>query len=832
MVDFVQDVWDAQDGLPHPGVTGVRQSRDGYIWIATYSGVVRFDGVDFKAPEVEGRVKVALNDHVRAFLQAEDGAMWFGTRREGAIRVLGREGQVVSTKEGLPHNEVRAMAQTKDGTIWLGTSGGLVARDPSGKLRTFTTEHGLPSRQIMALHADPDGTLWVGTPEFGVARSKGGDSFEKVPLDFLRKFNIIEEAAGMGLTTVAALTRDRDGNLWAGTSVGLVRIARGDTIDPQHFVPGAFNALWPSRDGILWVSSGAGLGRWENGVWRRYTSEDGIVTEGLHVAYEDAEGSIWLGTRLGLARLRPRMIRTYTRRDGVAHESITSVFETRDGALWAGTRNGASRFKDGKWTTVGVAEGMPHDSVRAFAEDKDGGLWIGTLDGLARYKDGRVTVVPSPSKPYSVRGLAVDPQGTLWIATESLDRLEGRRIVTVMKGEAMCDRSPVNYLYAARDGSLWIGRSAALTHVKDGRSECFKDTEVLARNDVRSIYEDADGHTWVLGIGGLSQLRNGKIESLGRADSPLGSAIYGMLDDDRGGYWFSTPRGLLRVDKAEVAKSGAGAPTDSLRMFGTADGMDSSVGTGGGVPTAFRTRDGRLAFATATGVAVVDPGKIVIDAYVPPVYVERLLADHKPVEVDGTARLAPGTRDVELHFALLSFVAPERAQYKYKLEGHDQDWVASGARRVAYYSNLKPGRHRFRVLAANHNGIWNEKGATLEFELAPRFYETAWFVPLLVLGFASAGAGAYRVRVAALRARAAHLQRTVDEALAKVHVLSGMLPICASCRRVREDTGYWRQIEAYVQERSAAKFSHGVCPDCWDKMRQEDPGLPEYQGNR
>jgi len=832
MVDFVQDVWDAQDGLPHPGVTGVRQSRDGYIWIATYSGVVRFDGIQFKAPDVQGRVKVALGDHVRCFLEAADGAMWFGTRREGAVRLAGGDAQILTTKEGLSNNEVRALAETRDGTIWMGTAGGLVARDTSGKLRTFGTEHGLPSRTIMALLADPDGTLWVGTPDFGLARWKGGERFERIPLDFLKKINVIEEAAGMGLTAVAALARDHEGVLWAGTSVGLVRLGRGDTLDPKHIVPGAFNSLWPARSGVLWVSSGAGLGRLEGGRWYRYTSDDGIVTEGLHAAYEDAEGSIWLGTRLGLARLRPRLIRTYTRRDGVAHESITSVFETSDGALWAGTRNGASRFKDGKWTTIGVAQGMPHDSVRAFAEDKDGGLWIGTLDGLGRYKDGRVTVVPSPVKPYSVRGLAFDPQGTLWIAADGLDRLEGKAIKTVLKLEEMCDRSPVNFLYGARDGTFWLGRSSALMHVKDGRAECFKDKDVLARNDVRSIYEDADGRTWVLGIGGLSRIRDGKLESLGGTEAPFGSAIYGMLDDENGGYWFSTPRGLLRADKAAVAKSEASAPTDSVRVFGTADGMDSSVGTGGGVPTAFRTRDGRLAFATATGVAVVDPARIEIDAYVPPVYVERLVADHKPMEIRGVPRLAPGTRDVELHFALLSFVAPERAQYKYKLEGHDPDWVDSGARRVAYYSNLRPGRHRFRVRAANHNGIWNEKGATLEFDLAPRFYETGWFVPLLVLAFVSAGAGSYRIRVAALRARAAHLQRSVDDALAKVHVLSGLLPICASCRRVREDTGYWRQIEAYVQERSSAKFSHGVCPDCWDKMRQEDPNLPEYQGNR
>ena len=829
MVDFVQDVWDAEQGLPHPGVTAIRQSTDGYLWVATFSGVVRFDGVTFKAPEVEGRAKVALRDHIRCFLQARDGAMWFGTRREGLIRLRGREAEIFTTKEGLPSNEIRSMAQAPDGTLWIGTAAGLVARDPSGKLRTFLPKDGLPGNSVMALWADADGTVWAGTADFGLARWRGGETFERVPLDFLRKIEVVEEAAGLGLTSVAALVRDRNGVLWAGTSVGLVRVARGDVIEPEHVVSGAFNSLWPTRDGILWASTGGGLGRWQDGRWQRYDNNSGLLTEGLHFVHEDAEGSLWLGTRLGLARLRPRLIRTYTRRDGVAHESITSVFESSDGALWAGGRNGASRFHGGRWTTIGSAQGLPHDSVRAFAEDKDGAVWIGTLDGLARYKDGRVTVPPMPTRPYSVRGLAVDQSGTLWISGESLDHLEGGVVRTVVKGTDMCDRSPVNYLHVGRDGVLWMGRSAALMRIENGRMQCFKDEAVLARNDVRSVYEDAEGRLWVTGIGGLSRFRDGKLEGLATAEHPLGNAVYAMLDDGAGGYWFSTPRGLLRADKSDLADARTAPSEERLRSFGTADGMDSSVGTGGGNPIACRTRDGRLAFATATGVAVVQPSRIVVDEYRPPVYIERLVADRKPVEIGGTPRLAAGTRDVELHFALLSFVAPERAQYKYKLEGHDPDWVPSGSRRVAYYSNLRPGRHRFRVLAANHNGIWNDQGATLEFELAPRFYEKAWFAPLVVLLVVSAAAGVYRLRVAALRARAAELQRSVDEALANVQVLSGLLPICASCRRVREDSGYWRQIEAYVQERSKAKFSHGVCPDCWEKMRQEEPGLPEYQ---
>jgi ligand-binding sensor domain-containing protein len=826
MVDYVQDVWDAQDGLPHPGVTLIRQTKDGYLWVATFSGVVRFDGVQFTPPAVTGRAKVALGDHVRCFLEASDGAMWFGTRREGAVRLLGRDAQVITTKDGLPTTDVRAIAETKDGTIWLATTGGLVARDRAGKMRVYVDE--LPARNVGALLADDDGTLWAGTNDFGLVHFDGR-TFERVPLPFLRDVKTSEEAAGIGLTSIAALARDAQGALWAATSVGLVRIGEHGAAS-EHLVTGAFNALWPSRAGALWVSTGGGLGRYQNGQWRRYTSDDGVLTEGIHVVFEDREGSVWVGTRIGLARLRPRLIRTYTRRDGLAQETVTTVLATSGGVLWAGTGQGASRLADGRWTTIGAQQGLPHPAVRTFAEDKDGAVWIGTLDGLVRYKDGRATVYRGEAKPYSVRGLAFDAQGRLWIgaADRFLDRLDGNTIKTVLRPEQMCDGSPINYLYHAADDSLWMGRAAALLHIVGDKVECLKDPDVLSRNDIRAVTEDTEGRLWVGSIGGLSRVDGGRLRSLARDEGPFGSAIYSILDDGQGAYWYSTPRGIYRVKKEGVEGRTRGDDAGLFRVFGTADGMESSVGTGGGVPNACRLQDGRLAFATATGVAVVDPSRMEVSSYVPPVYVESLVADHHPVDLTGRPRLAPGTRDVELHFALLSFIAPERSQYRYQLEGHDPGWVDGGSRRVAYYSNLTPGRHKFRVMAANHNGVWNETGATLEFDLAPRFYETRWFMPLVALLLASTAAAAYRIRVAALRARAAELQRSVDEALANVQVLSGLLPICASCRRVREDTGYWRQIEAYVQERSSAKFSHGVCPDCWDKMRQEDPGLPAY----
>jgi ligand-binding sensor domain-containing protein len=824
MPDYVQDIWESSEGtLPHPTVTTLLQTRDHYLWIGTYGGLVRFDGLQFQSPE--GSVP-ALSDHIRCLLETPDGALWAGTRREGVVRLEKGRSLVLTKKDGLGGNDIRALAVTQDGTVWVATPGGISARAPSGAMRTYTDKDGLPSNSVFALHTDPDGTLWAGTEAFGLVRWDGA-LFRPVALPVPSEAVTATETAGTGRRVVTSIARDSAGVLWVGTPVGLLRV-------PHGAAPGekAADLLFPSRSGGLWVTTNAGLVRvLGDGTVRRYTVDEGLLHNSVLSVYEDGEGSVWIGTRIGLARLRPRVIETYTRRDGVALDLMTSVLETRSGEVWAGSRSGASRFVGGAWKTLGVADGLPHATVRALAEGPDGTVWVATSNGIAAYRNGRFQSYRGEVAPYSVRALAVDGDGRVWMGTPAgLDVLENGRIRRVAPMADLCGQISLNVAHLSRTGTLWIGGGAGLIRVRDGKVECEADKEVLARNDVRSFYENAAGQLWIGSVGGLSRIVNGRRESFPGWPGPFNTAVYGILEDGRGSLWCSTPKGLFQIDLRKIdAASGAVQGLSRYRAFGSADGMETPVGTGDGQPTAFRGRDGRLWFANAAGLAVVDPARIEVSTVPPPVYVERMVADGVPVDLLGPRRLLPGTRGVTLHFSGLSFVAPDKVQYRYRLQGVDPAWIDGGGRRVAQYTNLAPGRYRFQVLAANHNGIWNETGATLDFEMTPYFYQTRWFAPLGVLLLVSGATALYRYRMASVRAREAELQVRVDEAVANVQVLSGLLPICASCRRIREDTGYWRQIEAYVQERSNAKFSHGVCPDCWNKLREQEPNLPEYK---
>ena len=826
VADFVQEVWEPGDkGLPHPGVTAFRPSADGYLWIGTFAGLVRFDGVQFQLPPAG---VPALSDHVRSIVETPDGALWAATRREGVVRMKGGVHTVFTQKDGLVNNDVRVLAVTRDGTVWAGTSTGLTAIEASGKTRTFTEAEGLATRSVTALFVDGDGSLWAGTTEYGLSRFDGSRfqaTRPAIPKEALNE----APPVGMLARSVPAIARDAEGVLWAGTSAGLLRLTAAGTPDAFHAI-GAVVALAPARGGGLWAATGSGLARIQGDSVRKYTVQDGLLHDSLLSLHEDADGSLWFGTRVGLARLRPRIIQTYTTRDGLADDLVLCVLEGRNGDLWVGSRSGLSRRRDGTWTTFTQKDGLPHATVRTLAESADGVLWIGTLDGVARYENGRFRHYRGEGSPYAVRAMTIDHEGRLWVGTseQGIDRLDGDVLRRVAARSSLCAQSSVNHLFARRDGSLWVGGTASVIRLHDGPMECFTET-ARSRNDVRHFYEDHEGQLWLGSIGGLSRMTNGARQTFAGTSGPFNTIVYGMIEDDRGSLWCATPKGLFQIVKKNIERYADPAAALTLyRSFGTGDGMETPVCVGDGQPTTFRGRDGRLYFATAGGVAVVDPSRIETVSSPPRVYVERLVADQQAVDLGGARRLAAGTRNVQLHFAALSFVAPERVQYRYKLEGFDHGWVDSGNRRDAYYTNLPPGSYRFRVIAANHDGVWNEQGAALDFRLLPHLYQRRWFWPSCVALLVAAVAGAYRFRLAQARAHEVELQRRVDEAVANVQVLRGLLPICASCRRVREDSGYWRQIEAYVMERSQARFSHGICPECWEKLRAENPNLPAY----
>ncbi len=330
------------------------------------------------------------------------------------------------------------------------------------------------------------------------------------------------------------------------------------------------------------------------------------------------------------------------------------------------------------------------------------------------------------------------------------------------------------------------------------------------------MFDDERGNLWIGSPrGGITHYKDGKFTSITLKDGLFTDEVYCVLCDDDGNIWLSSPRGIGYVKRSELDDFiGGRIQSIHTQVFVTADGMKSDECFGDWQPAGWKSHDGRLWFATKKGAVMIDPKTFKQNVYPPPVLIEQMVVDQKLISLDRPASLSPGKERFEFHYTALSFLVPERVQFKYLLEGYDHDWVNAGTRRVAYYTNLPPGSYCFRVAACNNDGIWNEKGASFSFRLQSHFYQTFWFDGLMIILIAGAVFGLYRLRVWQLLQREKELKKSVDEAVAKIKVLGGLIPICANCKKIRNDKGYWDQLEGYIQEHSAAKFSHGICPEC------------------
>ncbi|HEX8128129.1 MAG TPA: two-component regulator propeller domain-containing protein [Pyrinomonadaceae bacterium] len=463
-----------------------------------------------------------------------------------------------------------------------------------------------------------------------------------------------------------------------------------------------------------------------------------------------------MGTSNGLTRLKAQAFAAYTTADGLAHESPWTIFEDSRGEVWVGTSGGLNRWREGgKFETYTARDGMAGNAVVSITEDATGRLWFGSTDGLTSYADGRFQAYARREGLLSenVRAVLVDRRGRLWVGTVGgLHLFDAGRFKPYTTADGLAHNS-VLFIHEDAGGSLWIGTPNGLHRLRDERFEVFNTKDGLASNIVIGAHETGDGALWFGTVGGgLARFKDGRFKAITSAAGLGDDTITRVLEDGAGNFWMGSTRGVLRASVKDL-NDYADERTRSVTcvVYGKADGLPSIDCSGGTQPAGWRTRAGALWFPTAQGVAVVDPSRLARNEVPPPVVVENLVVDRAPFALADDLRLPRGSRTVEVHFTALSFVDPSKVRFRYMLEGFDPDWVEAGARRDAFYTNLPPGSYRFRVLAANDDGVWSEGGATLSFTLPPYFYQTRWFYLLAALLTAAAMWGVYRLRVRQLR---------------------------------------------------------------------------------
>ena len=732
--DFGHQSWLTENGLPQNTVQAIVQTQDGYLWIGTQEGVARFDGVNFTVFDKENTPAFKSND-IRFLQPDRRGRLWISTSYGLVCRDNG-EFRGYTVNEGLPDNSIGPIVEDASGNIWIGTAGGL-ARFENEKFKTFTTEQGLSSNLVLTLYARTNGTILVGTSA-GV-QSVSGDQFTSWTIPSL-----------MLPSNILAMAETKNGQVWYGTPYGLYGLHGGV---PLNLPNERISALLADREGALWIGTPGGVARWQNGKLETFTSANGLSSNLVLSMFEDREGSIWIGTEAGgLNQLKSKKFKTFTTREGLPSDLVKTVYQDAQGGIWIGSNGGGlTLFKDGKFTTWTTKDGLSSDVVLSLAGDKEGTIWVGTPDGLNRFRDGNFqlfTFADGLSNDL-IRSVFVDRSGVLWVGTrDGLNVLRGKEFTTYSTQDGLANNF-IGAIYEDSKGNLWVGTLGGLSRIKDGKFQTFTIKDGLSSNTVISLYEDASGDLWIgTNGGGLNRLRGDKFVSFTSGKGLSADVIYRILEDKQQNLWCSSNKGIFRVNKAELEKAASDANCNVNPVFyGPADGTLTREASGGGHPAGWQTSDGRMWFATIKGLAVIDPQHIPLNTTPPPIAIEQLVVDNKAAALNQEVSLSPGTSRLDFYYTALSFIAPENVRFKYKLEGFDDNWIDAGSRRVASYTNLRPGNYKFRVIAANNDGVWNESGAAVDFYLQPRFYQTYWFYILCALLLAAAGWLLYRMRV-------------------------------------------------------------------------------------
>ncbi len=720
--------WQTEEGLPQNSVTCLLQAREGYIWFGTYAGLVRFDGVRFTVFDSEGHPGLA-NNRITALFEDRQGGLWIGHETGNVTRFEQGVMQEVRLPPAVGRSEILSIAADAEGAIWILNREGWLARlergttiaPPSGPT-ALVNSYGL----VLAR----EGTLWC------LRRGR----LDLVNEDGIRHWTPPGHSAQ---TPVQAISYARAGGLWVSIDGQVRRTDSAAWLEEPPDQPWNIEAV-----GCLAELAGGGLviGTRERGLYLRdatgrneHVSEANGLGQGwVRSVFEDREGNIWVGLgNGGLNAIHSVSFEGVNPPDRWGGRSVLSVASGRDGSLWAGTEGaGIYRWQDGTWKSYGQAEGLVNRYVWCVAETKKGQLLAGTWGGgLFLWNGERFLPAPGLEKiTRPVTALLPGEGDEMWLGgTDGVARYEAGR-VTWLREQDGVRLTDVRCLARRGADEIWIGMNGGgLAVLHAGRLRHFSKADGLGSDFISCLYLDQRGEIWIgTAGGGLVRYREGRFARIGSRQGLPSANIASMQEDERGGVWLGSSAGVLQVAKAALDACASGdASNVVVTVHGVGDGLETAECSGGFQPASCRTADGYLWFPTRRGLVRVHPAALVTNPLPPPVCIERFLCQGAEIrlpagKVTAPLLIPPGRERFEFQFTALSFVAPEKVRFRYRLQGLERDWVEQRQRSVAY-SFLQPGDYVFQVIACNSSGVWNDTGAQLAFTVLPHFWQTWWF---------------------------------------------------------------------------------------------------------
>lgn len=740
---YVRDRWGPEQGFPRGPVYAITQTADGYLWIGTESGLVRFDGLNFRlitndAAPISSVLGLVADDENNLWVrlqgptlqryrngQFQDAMAKLGmaysnvtvTSRSnrGGLLVARLESGVITHRAGkfdlllaatpLARSPVISVAQTSDGDVWMGTRDAGLFRMAGN--RVFAVERGLPDTKVNCLLPDGERGLWVGT-DHGIARWNGTELTTKgIPVS-LNQFQTL------------ALASDRDKNLWVGTdSRGLLRLnSKGvSSLDVGNSgSPEAVTAIFEDREGNLWIGSAGGIERIRDSAFVTYSSAEGLPTDGSIPVFIDSSERVWFPPgRGGLWWLKDEQHGTVSAE--TLSKDVVYTIAGKDSEIWLGRqRGGLTRLRlhgsSVSTQTFTSRDGLAQDSVYSVLQTRAGTVWAGTLSGGA-------------------------------------SKLEKGKFATFTTANGLASNTVASILEGS-DGTIWFATPAGVTAFSNGKWLSYKTADGLSSMNANCLLEDSQSVLWVGTSTGLAYKRGGVFRTATKTPASLREQVFGIAEDRLGWLWLATSNHVLRVRREGLLQ---GTLSDGdIREYGIADGLRGVEGVKRHQSVA-KDHKGRIWFSLNRGISVVDPARLDASSLPAIPQIQGIAADGAAMGLEAVVRVPAGSQRIAVSFAGLSLSVPERVRFRYKLDGFDQTWGEALSAREAVYTNLGPGKYVFHVVASNPDGVWGKTEAAMTFDIAPFFWQSTWFRLSTVLASALMVAGLYRYRLHVLTQR-------------------------------------------------------------------------------
>jgi len=775
--DYLVDVWDTENGLPGSTVTAIAQTPDGYLWVGTYAGLARFDGVRFVTFDPANTPQLSQARVQGLFLDA-NGTLWINTFRGG----------LTSYRDGVFRNEwpdqtafdvhTTLAASSSNLVTFVTQFGDVLQRDPMNTNASWLAVSPPAGLRPFFQCADREGRLWFLTRDRHILQFTGG-GFKQLPGD-----------GGLAGSHIYTLVADADGRVWAGAE-NKIACWNGSQFDAMTPTNGEANIrpmqLYPTKAGAMWVldddrfrkmagrewvteaaewrgllvsaSSRAmgthedrGGGMWFNhygnglfhitpdGQYQRLTTQNNLPGDRVGAWFQGDDGGIWVGMDYGgLARLRERRFHVIGVAEGLPARTALSVCEDGAGAVWIGTSGGGlCRWSDGKITRYAVGASASANFVFSIFPRAAGGAWLSAAEGedLYEFRDGRVQ--RASWDVHGIKSILTDHAGRVWMGTKAGIALWAGNEQRILGTNDNATPSAVRALAESPDGTVWAGADdGTLYRCQTNQLEPFRPRDALATQPIYSLYADSQGVIWAGTFrGGLLRFRNGVFRRITAKHGLPVDVISQILEDNEGRLWLGTHQGIYCVSRLSLNACADGRTnTVDCVTYGRRDGLPALECSDGYQPACWRGTNGQLWFTTARGVVSVNPDELVAAPLSPPVLIEEMRADGELITLGGKKIIVPpGHRQFDFDFTALNFDGGEKTRFRYRIDGLDADWVDAGTRRTAHYGTLPPGNYSFRVMACNNEGEWNQTGAVIAFFVQPHFYQTSWFLILAAAG--------------------------------------------------------------------------------------------------